>query len=121
MYRDVGVVRDGAGLARARKEIDELREAAESDLGMSPGNIFNYDQIHAFELFNMLDLCQLVIQGASLREESRGAHYRRDFPATQDPKWMKSIVYQRQEGALRIETADVKTPYVRVTAGGGHE
>ena len=121
MYRDVGVVRDGAGLARARKEIDELREAAESDLGMSPGNIFNYDQIHAFELFNMLDLCQLVIQGASLREESRGAHYRRDFPATQDPKWMKSIVYQRREGALRIETADVKTPYVRVTAGGGHE
>ncbi len=121
MYRDAGVVRDGAGLIRARKEIAGLREAAESDLGMSPGNIFNYDQIHAFELFNMLDLCQLVIQGASLREESRGAHYRRDFPATQDLKWMKNVVYQRREGALRIETVDVKTPYVQVPAGSGHE
>jgi len=121
MYRDVGVVRDRNGLTRAREEIAKLREAAENDLEVIPGKIFNYDQIHAFELFNMLDLCQLVIQGASRREESRGAHYRRDYPATQDPKWLKNNVYRRREGALQIETVDVKTPYVQIPESSGHE
>jgi succinate dehydrogenase/fumarate reductase flavoprotein subunit len=121
MYRDVGVVRDRNGLTRAKKEIAELREAAENELAIIPGRIFNYDQVHAFELFNMLDLCQLVIQGAARREESRGAHYRRDYPATQDSKWLKNIVYRRREEALQIETVDVKTPYVQVPGSGGHE
>ena len=121
MYRDVGVVRDRNGLTRAQKEIAKLREAAENDLEVIPGKIFNYDQIQAFELFNMLDLCQLVIQGASRREESRGAHYRRDYPATQDPKWLKNNVYRRREDALQIETVDVETPYVQIPESSGHE
>lgn len=114
MYRDVGVVRDCDGLARARKEITELRAAAENDLKIVPGKIFNFDQIHAFELFHMLDLCELVIRGASLREESRGAHYRRDYPVSRDREWLKNHVYRRRNGVLQIETADVKTPYVQI-------
>lgn len=121
MYRDAGVVRDRDGLARAQKEIEKIREAAENDLRITPGKIFNYDQIHAFELFNMLDLCQLVIQAAFLREESRGAHYRRDFPATENQQWMKNIIFRRRDGDLQMRTADVKTPYVHVPVSDDHE
>ncbi len=114
MYRDAGVVRDREGLARAQKEIAEIRVAAENNLKIVPGKIFNFDQIHAFELWNMLDLCELVIRGASLREESRGAHYRRDFPDSRDREWLKNHVYRRRDGALQIGTVEVKTPYVQI-------
>ena len=69
MYEYVGVVRSGEGLEKAQKEIRHIRQQAEIDLKIVPGKVFNYDQIHAFELFNMLELGDAMVNSALIREE----------------------------------------------------
>ncbi len=44
----------------------------------------------------MVDICILTVKSAILRKESRGAHYRSDFPETKD-EWKKSIVINKNE------------------------
>jgi L-aspartate oxidase len=65
MWRDVGLVRSAAGLRRAQLDLDRLERAAAPGLG---------------EVANMLVVGRLVTNAAALRTESRGAHFRRDFP-----------------------------------------
>ncbi|HSR10522.1 MAG TPA: FAD-dependent oxidoreductase [Thermodesulfobacteriota bacterium] len=112
MYRSAGVVREGQGLEKAGEEISNLKEEAARDLKITAGRIFNYDQIHAFELLNMIDVCRMIVKAALIREESRGAHYRRDFPEPDNRKWLRNIVFQRREGKLQIRMEDVKTLYI---------
>jgi len=114
MYKYVGVVRNKEGLEKAQKEIKDIRERAETDLKIVPGKIFNYDQIHAFELFNMLELGDAVVTAALMREETRGAHYRSDYPETNNKQWLKNTITRRVDGKLRLRTEKMKTPYVNV-------
>lgn len=73
MSRDVAVVRDAAGLARAAAFV----ESSLSILAARPA-----DNRAAWELRNVALAAAAVINGATLREESRGAHFRADYPET---------------------------------------
>jgi fumarate reductase (CoM/CoB) subunit A len=52
--------------------------------------------MNALEVINMLEICILSVKSAILRRESRGAHYRSDFPETND-EWKRSIVVNKKE------------------------
>jgi succinate dehydrogenase/fumarate reductase flavoprotein subunit len=82
MSRHVGVVRDAAGLTQAREEIESI--AAELQLGRARETQANdAGTRRAFwELRNLVDAARAVVAAAAHREESRGAHYRADFPET---------------------------------------
>ncbi|MBL8128993.1 MAG: L-aspartate oxidase [Chloroflexia bacterium] len=77
MSQEVAVVRSAEGLARARAAIDAL--AAEAN---ARGGDPQTDSRERWELRNLIDAARSVIDNAAFREESRGAHYRSDFPAT---------------------------------------
>ena len=51
---------------------------------MDKGKRFNTELLEAIELGNLLDLAQATVAGALARQESRGAHYREDFPKRND-------------------------------------
>ena len=51
------------------------------------GSVFNTNLVQILELRNMLDLAQCVAQAALARQESRGSHYREDFPRRDDEEW----------------------------------
>ena len=72
MSRDVAVVRDAAGLAEAMREVTRIGEAVpEPGLEASQAD---------WELHNLVRVAGAVIEAATRREESRGAHFRSDFP-----------------------------------------
>ncbi|MFC1955942.1 FAD-binding protein [Chloroflexota bacterium] len=112
MYTNVGVVRDKEGLDKAQTDIIDIKEQTENDLKIVPGKIFNYDQIHAFELFNMLELCDVVVKSASKREESRGSHYRSDHPETNNKDWLKNTIVRLKNGKAEFRYKAVETNYV---------
>ena len=63
------------------------------------GRVFNTDLIQALELQSLLDVAETIVAGALAREESRGAHYRSDFPRRDDANWLThTLVYRTPEG-----------------------
>ena len=68
------------------------------------GNIqYNPGLLQCLELHSMLEISELLVRGAIMRKESRGAHYRSDFPK-KDRKWLKNIVFKKNEDKLESYT-----------------
>lgn len=88
MLRYNGLVRNQKGLT---KGLEELRKQT---------NLFHQklESREQFELANMLTAALLSMRGALHREESRGAHYRDDFPQRDDAAWQKHIIQHRDYG-----------------------
>jgi succinate dehydrogenase/fumarate reductase flavoprotein subunit len=61
--------------------------------------------VQALELENMLDNLVCMVEAALAREESRGAHYRKDFPQTDHRNWVVSQVLTREAGGVRLRKA----------------
>ncbi|HSH77620.1 MAG TPA: FAD-binding protein [Herpetosiphonaceae bacterium] len=85
MWQGAGVVRDAAGLEEALERLAVLRHEAEA----TPSG--PADLAAALDLRSMLLTAEATVRSALLRTESRGAHQRRDYPAT-DPAWQRTVV-----------------------------
>ncbi len=108
MTRNASVVRTEESLTEAKATIDDLRKRYHGISIDDKGSIFNSDLVEALELSHLLDLANGLVMGAQARQESRGAHWRDDFPTRDDVKWMKhSFAYQDNEGNITLKYKDV--------------
>jgi succinate dehydrogenase / fumarate reductase flavoprotein subunit/fumarate reductase flavoprotein subunit len=90
MWEKVGVVRNGPDLQSARGELAALRERVTHVA--TPGSPVSNPAWNALmDLANLCDVGQMVAEGASIRTESRGAHYRQDYSEPTND-WLKNIV-----------------------------
>jgi succinate dehydrogenase / fumarate reductase flavoprotein subunit len=89
MMNKVGIYRDGKDMAAAVEEIKELRRDSLAVAAGDPARAFNRRLLEVLELENLLDLALLTAAAALNRTESRGAHFRRDFPERNDARWLK--------------------------------
>ena len=103
----VGIVRDGGKLKRALNEIAELKQRLER-VSISGGRAFNLTWQQALDMRNMLTASELIARGALMREDSRGAHYREDFPNTDQAKWLKNIYSACDGDEPKLWTEPVK-------------
>ena len=83
MWQEVGIVRSGTGLKRALQELEQL----------APRFARSHTR-RACEAQNLHLNARLVARSALAREESRGAHYRTDFPAHNDARFLKHSILQ---------------------------
>ncbi len=99
MMDKCSVFRDSAGLHQALDKIRELKNRY-SKVGLThKGGSFNYELEEALELRNMLKTAEAIVFSALQREESRGAHFRNDFPERNDEAWLKhTLVFKSAEG-----------------------
>jgi fumarate reductase flavoprotein subunit len=89
MAEKVGLVRDGAGLSAAAEGLVTLKERYARVGLRHHGKMFNHELSAFLELGSLLDVAMAVITAAQTRKESRGVHYRRDFPVSNDEGWRK--------------------------------
>ena len=85
----VGIFRTREELEAGLSKILEIRERYGHVHVSSPSTHMNYELINALELESMIDVAHATTLGALLREESRGAHFRRDFTKRNDRDWLK--------------------------------
>lgn len=90
MWEKVAIVREEKTLNEALGQLQEMQKELEN-LDVSDKKQYNTDLVTALEVINMVEICILTVKSAILRRESRGAHFRSDFPETKD-EWKKSIV-----------------------------
>ena len=113
MQRDMdagaGVFRTKEGLTKLTKDIASLRERFEKIKIEDSSRTFNTELMSALELEFMLDCCETIAHSALQRDESRGAHARRDFPERNDEKYLKHTIAHFVEGeGARLEYRDVR-------------
>lgn len=103
----VSVFRTGPELEEALKRIKELKQQLPQSRVKDRGRIYNTDLLSALELDNLLELSEVLVTGASVRQESRGAHSRRDFTKRDDKNWLKHTLAYHTPSGPRLEYSPV--------------
>jgi succinate dehydrogenase/fumarate reductase flavoprotein subunit len=99
MWEQAGPFRTGAKLASALERIRQMRDHDLVNAAIGAEKVFNLDLQDWFELRAMLAAAEAVVYSALARAESRGAHQREDFPAS-DEAFLKNQVLEFSGGAL---------------------
>ena len=95
----LGVFRTGDELAAGVEKVNKLKERFAEIKVVDKGRVYNTNLTNVLEIENLLDLAEAMLAAALAREESRGAHARRDFTTRDDEKWLKhTLVYYAQNG-----------------------
>ncbi len=96
MQTYVSVFREEEGLKTAISKLNELRARYENIGIDDQGLRFNTDLVEALELGSLLDVAEATAYSALYRTESRGAHYREDYPKRDDQNWLRhTLIYRR--------------------------
>jgi len=103
IQRDAGALRNDASLHRALRDIDEITGALGADPAGTP-QAFDMQRLDWFDLRNMLLVARVVAAAALRRTESRGAHRREDYAAT-DPAWTVNQLITLDGGEIDIAHA----------------
>ncbi|HMA12408.1 MAG TPA: FAD-binding protein, partial [Steroidobacteraceae bacterium] len=96
MQAHCGVFRTEAVLREGLAKLDQL-EGRLANAGLQDtSRVFNTARIEALELENLIGVARATLVSALHRTESRGAHWREDFPARDDEQWLKHTLYSRE-------------------------
>ena len=96
MWKELLVEKDAEGLGRALQFVNDERERLATDLALAE----DLDLALAFEHRNLLDVAEAIIGAANMRTESRGSHYRGDYPERDDENWLTNIFSTYKDGKL---------------------
>jgi fumarate reductase flavoprotein subunit len=108
MDAGAGVFRTREGLEQLTRQLGSLRDRFEKIKIEDSSRTFNTELTAALELDFMLEVAETIAYSALAREESRGAHARRDFPERDDAKWLKHTrAFKAGTGAPRLDYSDV--------------
>lgn len=99
MSRYAGIRRNEDDLSKALEILLEIKEKY-PEIGVKGGVRFNPGLIACFELHSLLRAGELLLRGAIMRKESRGAHSRTDYPKTSD-EWRRNIVWTKDGDGLK--------------------
>jgi L-aspartate oxidase len=102
MWRRVGLVRDGAGLAAAQAELSDVGADLEAAAAEVEGAGDFTRRVALYETRNLLTAARLVAAAALVRCESRGAHHREDFPAEDPAQRHRLRAWIDRTGAVRV-------------------
>jgi succinate dehydrogenase / fumarate reductase flavoprotein subunit len=107
MMDAVGIYRDGAELAGAVKQLQNLRAAARHVSVGDTTKAYNTELLELLELQNLLDLALVTAICAEYRKETRGAHAREDFPDRDDQAYLKHALAWLDGGSVRLDVKPV--------------
>jgi succinate dehydrogenase / fumarate reductase flavoprotein subunit len=108
MEQHCGIFRTENGLREGLNKVEELRERYKSVILTDRRDSFNTELLTILELGHILDLVKAIFTGALGRHESRGSHFRGDYPERDDKEWLKHTLIQ-------LEGTEFVTRYKDVT------
>lgn len=109
MDKYMGVLRTEEGMKIMLAEIERAKEEDLPNLVVrDKSQIYNYELRDALEMYFRIEVEEMATKAALMRTESRGTHYREDFPLRTDSEWLKNIVFTREDGRYRTELRNVK-------------
>jgi fumarate reductase (CoM/CoB) subunit A len=106
MMENVGVARTRAGLSRALASLESLRKEDLPNMRAPHGRRFNLGWVEAIQVPYMLDTAEMIIRSAMSRTESRGAHFREDYPETRS-EWLRHTRVIKNDETMELSSLPV--------------
>ncbi|MFC1838630.1 FAD-binding protein [Thermodesulfobacteriota bacterium] len=106
MSEYVGVARTGKDLKKALSALQSVKDNDLPNMRAPSGKIFNLGWIEAIQVPCMLDVAEMIIMSAISRTESRGAHFREDYPETKS-EWLKHTSVMKKNDHMELSTTPV--------------
>ena len=103
MMAKCGVFRDAENLKSCVATLQALKERYKKGKVTDKGQLFNTELYEIIELGNMLDMAEIISTAALARQESRGGHFRTDFPKRDDQDFLKHSLVSRSEAGLELK------------------
>lgn len=98
----VSVFREEDGIKHAIDKLKELQERYQQIALDDKGRRFNTDVLEAWELGALLEVAEVTAVAALDRTESRGGHYREDYPKRDDKNWLRHSLAWRKDGKIEL-------------------
>jgi succinate dehydrogenase flavoprotein subunit len=114
MKQNAGIVREESKLRNGLKRILELKKEFYSkdnilkEFKIDDDNGNGENVVLTWQVKSSLVVCEAIIRSALMRQESRGAHYRSDFPNLDDEKWKVNIFCRKEGGEMVLFKQNVK-------------
>jgi succinate dehydrogenase/fumarate reductase flavoprotein subunit len=100
-WERLGIIREEKGLQEGLNLIRELKERM-NHAGIPEGRSYNILWNDWLNMRNLLDVSEIVGISALERKESRGAHYRSDFPRKNNKEYLKNFLIKQQNGEIKV-------------------
>ena len=102
MSEKVGIFRHAGQLNEALEKIKELKQRYQNVGVRDQSKSFNGDLTDVMELGYGLDIAEVIVLGAIAREESRGSHFRNDFPTRDDDKFLQHTMATQTPDGIQL-------------------
>ena len=109
MTEQCSVFRNGQALKQTLLAIRQLKKRALNVGLTNKSKVFNYELQEALELNNMLRIAEVIVYSALQRKESRGAHFRSDYPERNDEEWLKHTFVSETSTGLKESYKPIAT------------
>jgi fumarate reductase (CoM/CoB) subunit A len=114
MWDFVGLIRSGEGLKKALADFKRMEEEDLPRITLAtPSRRYNREFIETLELSNLLKVAKAVSTPALQRDESRGAHFRQDYPKWDNRNWLKHLRISQKNGALQLSDGPVNLSEIK--------
>jgi len=100
-WEKIGITRDEKGLLEGLQTIQELKGKMDQ-VGIAGSRVCNISWNDWLNMRNLLDTSEMIGRSALDRKESRGAHYRNDFPEKNNKEYLKNFFIKREKGEPKI-------------------
>lgn len=101
MWESCALVRDGEGLKKGLSLVEKIKGNDLSRICVPDSSpVFNKGLVEALEAANMVELSEMAMRAALMREETRKSHYRIDFLNRDNKKWLKNIIIKKEGGKM---------------------
>ena len=106
------------GLKDAMEQFAKVEDELAPNMRLRSGSTrFNYDLVDALDVQDMLEVCQITAHACLTRQESRGPHFREEFPFTDNDNWLKRIVVRKEQDQVKTRFDTVQQKYLRPKRG----
>lgn len=99
MWEHAGLIREEKGLKSVIAELGTLQERLEK-VGLKGGRVYNLAWMDWLNLRNQLPVAEMIARSALVRQESRGSHYRRDYPKSAQTTWLLNVCLRQGAGGI---------------------
>jgi succinate dehydrogenase/fumarate reductase flavoprotein subunit len=103
MFDNVGIFRTDKPMRDALAKVRELKKRYQNIHLRDSSPVFNTELVDALELQSLLEIAEIIALCAINRTESRGSHFRRDFPKRDDPNWLKHTMAHKKGDEIVID------------------